>query len=107
VRLLLVSAIVVAVADLSKRYPRIGAILLSLPIVSILAMLLSWFQHHDLPAISRLARETLVLAPLGLPFFVPLAFAQRLGLDFWSSLVIGLLLASLTIGSWLRFAPAN
>jgi hypothetical protein len=107
VRVLLVSAIIVAVAELSKRYPRTGALLLSLPIVSILAMLLGWFQHHDLPAISRLSRETLVLVPLGLPFFVPLAFAQGLGLDFWIALVAGLFLASLTIGVWLAFGPAR
>jgi hypothetical protein len=106
VRVLLAAVIVVAVAELSKRNPRAGAFLLSLPLVSFLAILLGWFQYSDLPAISRLARETLVLVPLGLPFFVPLAFAQRLGLDFWSSLALGLFLASLTIGCWLRFAPA-
>ncbi len=107
VRILLVAAIVVAVAELSKRNPRAGALLLSLPIVSILAILVGWFQHHDLPAISRLARGTLVLVSLGLPFFIPLAFAQRLGLGFWSALVAGLVLASVTIGSWLLFASAK
>jgi hypothetical protein len=107
VRVLLVATIIVVVAELSKRYPRAGGLLLSLPIVSILAMLLSWHQHHDLPAISRLARETLVLVPLTLPFFVPLAFAQRLGLGFWSSFFAGLLLAVVTIACWLLLAPAN
>ena len=91
----------VVVAELSKRYPRYGALLLSLPIVSILAFLFSWFQHGDLPAIAKLARETLVLVPLGLPFFVPLALATRLGLNFWASLAAGIVLASLTISSWL------
>ena len=98
---------IVGVAELSKRFPRYGALLLSLPIVSILAFVASWFQHHDLPAISRLARETLVLVPLGLPFFVPLAFAQRIGLDFWGSFAAGIVLASLTIGAWLLLAPAT
>ena len=105
-RVVLVAVIVVTVADLSKRYPRIGALLLSLPLTSILAFLLGWFRNHDLPALSRLARETLVLVPLGLPFFLPLAFAQRLGLDFWSSLAIGTLLASLATLCWFLFAPA-
>lgn len=105
VRVLLAAAIVVAVAELSKRFPRAGALLLSLPIVSILAFMVSWFQHHDLPALSRLARETLVLVPLGLPFFVPLAFAERLGLGFWSAMTAGVVMASATIGVWLLFAP--
>lgn len=97
VRVAVVAITIVAVAELSKRYPRYGALLLSLPIVSILAFLLSWFQHRDLPAVSRLARETLVLVPLSLPFFVPFALAPRLGFDFWSSFGAGILLASLTI----------
>lgn len=107
VRVIIVATNVVIVAELSKRYPRYGALLLSLPIVSILAFLLSWNQHRDLPAVSRLARETLVLVPLGLPFFVPLAFANRWGLDFWSCFIGGIVLASLTIGAWMWLAPAQ
>jgi hypothetical protein len=107
VRVAIVSLIVVVVAEISRRYPRYGALLLSLPIVSILAFLLSWRQHHDLPAISKLARETLVLVPLGLPFFVPLAFAPQWGLGFWTAFLAGIALASLTIGLWLVFAPAG
>ena len=106
-RVLIAAVIVVAVADLSKRYPRVGALLLSLPLVSILAFLQGWFRHHDLPTLSRLARETLVLVPLGLPFFLPLAFAQRLGLGFWTALVSGLVLASVIILLWILIAPAN
>jgi len=107
VRVLLVATIIVTVAELSKRYPRAGALLLSLPIISMLAFLVGWYQHHDLPSISRLARETLMLVPLGLPFFIPLAFSQRFGLGFWTAFVAGLALATLTIGSWLVIAPAN
>ena len=105
VRVALVAITIVVVAELSKRYPRFGALLLSLPIVSLLAFLVSWFQHRDLAAISRLSRETLILVPLGLPFFIPLAFAERLHLDFWSAFAAGIVLASLTIGTWLMFAP--
>src|SRR6476660_7970813 len=106
-RVVLIAAIVVLVGDISRRYPRAGALLLSLPIVSVLAFLVGWFQHHDLKSISQLARETLILVPLGLPFFVPLAFASRLGVGFWPAFFAGVVLASLTIGTWLLFAPVN
>ena len=99
------AAIIVAVSDVSHRQPRLGAFLLTLPIVSLIALVMSWQQHRDLPAISRLARETLVLVPLGLPFFVPLAFAQRFGLDFWPAFVIGLVVTTATIGLWLWLTP--
>jgi len=107
VRVLLVAMIVAAVGDVSRRYPRAGALLLSLPIVSILAFLVSWFQHHDLTSISQLARETLILVPLGLPFFIPLACAPRLGMGFGWAFGTGVILASITIGAWLYLAPAK
>ena len=106
-RVLLVAIIVVTVGEISKRYPRTGALLLSLPVVSILAILVGWFRHHDLKTISALARDTLVLVPLGLPFFVPLAFATRIGLGFWPAFVVGIVSASIIIGVWLLLAPGQ
>lgn len=99
------ATVVVAVAEISNRIPRLGALLLTLPIVSILAFIMSWQQHRDLTAVSRLARETLVLVPLGLPFFLPLAFADQLGLNFWMAILAGVVLASITIGAWFAFGP--
>src|SRR5690349_4928952 len=93
--------VVVAVTAFSNRSPKLGAFLLTLPLVSILAFLSTWYGRGDLPDISRLARETLVLVPLGLPFFVPLAFAERLGFGFWTAFLAGFVLASATVGLWL------
>ena len=95
----------VAVSLLANQHPRLGAFLLTLPLVSILAFIASWQQQHDLPAVSRLAKETLVLVPLGLPFFVPLAFAAKLGLGYWTAFGVGVVLASITIGLWLWLGP--
>jgi hypothetical protein len=72
----------------------------------ILAFVMSWNQHHDLRAISRLARETLVLVPLGLPFFLPLAFAEPLGLGLWPAFVSGFVLASITVAAYFSLVPA-
>jgi len=94
------ATIIVTVGQVSERYPRMGALLLSLPIVSILAILVGWQQHHDLKSMSRLCRDALILVPLGLPFFIPLAFAARLGISFWTAFGAGLALASVTIGIW-------
>jgi hypothetical protein len=71
------------------RIRRVGRLsfLLTRPVVRILAFLMTWHTRRDLDGISRLARETLVLVPLGLPFFVPLA------------------LASVTVGLWLWLGP--
>ncbi|MEX0642382.1 MAG: hypothetical protein WD468_06760 [Pirellulales bacterium] len=106
-RVIIAAATIVAVAELSKRFPRYGGLLLSLPLVSVLAFVFSWFQHRDLPTISKLAQETLILVVLGLPLFVPIAFADRLGLSFWPAMGLGILLAALSIGGWMGFGPSN
>jgi hypothetical protein len=105
VRGVIAGAIVVSVSLLANRNPRLGGFLLTLPLVSILAFTVSWQQKNDLPAISQLARETLVLVPLGLPFFVPLAFADKLGLGFWAAFGSGVALASVSVGLWLWLGP--
>jgi hypothetical protein len=99
--------VVFGVAVLSNRYPKWGAFLLTLPLVSILAFVATWQQKRDLPSISQVARETLVLVPLGLPFFIPLAFAHKLGLGFWSAFALGFLLATITVGLWLWLGPKS
>ncbi len=100
-RVALVAVIVVAVAEISKRSPRLGAVLLSLPLISLLAFTFGWMQHRDLPALSKMARETLILVPLGLPFFIPLAMADHFGWGFWPAFMAGVVLTSAAIVGWL------
>ncbi|MHC4879853.1 MAG: hypothetical protein ACYTGL_25655 [Planctomycetota bacterium] len=105
-RAVIAGLVVAGVSELADRHPRLGALLLTLPIVSIVAFIAVWQKEQDVSTINRLARETLVLVPLGLPFFIPLAFSQRLGLNFWSAFAAGIVLAALTIGAWFQFGPA-
>ena len=98
-------AVVAAVSAVAGRSPKLGGFLLTLPIVSIVAFVATWRANSDVASVSRLARQTLVLVPLGLPFFVPLAFAQRLGLSFWPAFLAGSALASATVGLWLWLGP--
>ena len=100
------AAVIVAVAEISARYPRLGGLLLTLPIVSILAFIMTWTKQGEMGTITSLARETLILVPLGLPFFIPFAIADRTGLSFWTSFALGVLLASLTIGAWFQWGPS-
>jgi hypothetical protein len=105
VRWMLASITLAVVTQIAQKNPRLGAFILTLPILSIIAMILQWQQSQDLTATSKFARETLVLVPLGLPFFIPLAFAERFGLSFWPAIGLGVMLASCTVGAWLWFGP--
>ena len=102
---LVAAVIVVAVAEVSEKHPRLGGLLLTLPIVSIVALVMVWTRDHDIAAASRLAKETLILVPLGLPLFVPLALANRVGYGFWPAFVVGIALASLTTALWFWCGP--
>ena len=104
-RTIVAAVIIVVVSEISNRSPRMGALLLSLPMVSILAFVMSWTRHHDLKSVSQLARDTLILVPLGLPFFIPIAFAEWLEIGFWPAFAAGIILASVTIGSWMIWGP--
>jgi hypothetical protein len=104
---IIAGSVVVGVTVLAQRHPKWGAFILSLPLISFIAFLSAWQQRHDLRAISQVARETLVLVPLGLPFFVPLAFAERMGLRFWWAFGLGLLLAGVCVGLWLWLGPKS
>ena len=105
VKTLISAAVIVAVSEIAGRYPRVGGLVLTLPVVSIIAFVMTWTKQGEMGTITTLARETLVLVPLGLPFFVPFALANRTGLSFWPSFALGLVLASLTIGAWFQYGP--
>jgi hypothetical protein len=105
IRIVVPVLVIVVVSEVAHRLPRAGALLLSLPLVSVLAFVAAWYRDGDVQSLSTMARETLILVPLGLPFFVPLAFAERLGLGFWPAIGAGLLLAGTTVGLWLALAP--
>ena len=106
-RAIIAGLMVAGVSELAQRFPRMGALLLTLPVISIIAFIMTWNRHHEMNTITALARETMILVPLGLPFFVPFAFANRTGLSFWPSFLFGVLLASLTIGAWFLVAPGS
>lgn len=104
-RAIIAGIVVASVSELADRFPRLGALLLTLPIVSVVAFIAVWNKDQDMNSVSQLARETLVLVPLGLPLFVPFAFADRFGLAFWPALFAGVALASAAIGLWFWLGP--
>ncbi|MBD3675748.1 MAG: hypothetical protein HUJ26_19745 [Planctomycetaceae bacterium] len=106
-RAVIAGLVVAGVSELADRLPRLGALLLTLPIVSLVAFIAVWQKDQDLSVVSRLARETLILVPLGLPFFVPLALSDRLGINFWVAYLLGLALAASTIGLWFWLGPKS
>ncbi len=53
IKYLVSAALVVAISEAAKRYSLLGALLASLPVVSILALLWLYFETHDAQAVAK------------------------------------------------------
>lgn len=100
---LLAGLVVVAVTEIARRWPRLAAIILFVPLVPPLVLASMYLKDGDLPAVTRLARQSLALIPLGLLFFVPLALAPTLKLSFGAAFSMGIVLMSVSVGAYLYF----
>lgn len=83
VKAALSGVIVAAVSEIAKRSPGFGALVASLPLVSILAMIWLWRDTGDAERIAALAQSTFWLVLPSLPLFLVLPLLLRHGLTFW------------------------
>lgn len=97
--------IVVAVSEVARRYPRVADVILAVPLVVFAVYALMYLRTPDLAPIARMARQMLILVPLSLTFFVPVAFAERLHLTFWPAFALGLVLVAASVSTYLWFTP--
>ncbi|HVB83282.1 MAG TPA: DUF3147 family protein [Rhodanobacteraceae bacterium] len=87
----LISALLIAgAAELGKRSPTAGALLVSLPLTSLLAMIWLWRDTHDPVRLAAFANDVLWLVLPSLALFVVLPWMLRSGYGFWLSLGAGI-----------------
>lgn len=92
---LLSGAIVLIVSELAKRSPALGALIVSLPLVSILAMM--WLHHetHDAARLAAHAEATFWYVLPSLPMFLVLPALLRHGWGFYAALAACIVLTAL------------
>lgn len=88
VKLVLSAAIIVVVSEVAKVNAGLGALIKSLPLISILAMIWLYVDTRDVAQISELSISTFWLVLPTLPMFLVLPALLRHGLGFYSSLGI-------------------
>ena len=98
VRALLSGLIVATVSTLSRRYPAGGALIASLPLVSVLGMVWLWHDKPDAENMARHAEATFWYVLPSLPMFLLIPAMLRRGIDFWAALAAG---CALTILAYL------
>jgi len=83
----LISGLIIAVvSEVAKRTPALGALILSLPLISILAFIWLWRDTADKEGIAALAKSTFWFVLPTLPLFLVLPILLRSGAGFWSAL---------------------
>ena len=99
--------IVAAASEIARRWPGWGALIVSLPLVSILAMLWLWRDTHDPERLAVHVQSTFWFVLPSLPMFLLIPAMLRGGTPFWLALVAGcgltIVLYLLMIGVGPRF----
>jgi hypothetical protein len=92
----IISALIIAVvSEVAKQSAALGALIKSLPLISILAMIWLYVDTHDTAKISELSTSTFWLVLPTLPMFLVLPALLKSGVSFYPSLGIsvGVMLA--------------
>ena len=82
-------ALIVAIAEIGKRLPAVGALIASLPLVSVLGMILLWNQRPDAENMAVHAGATFWYVLPSLPMFLLIPALLRNGVSFWIALIAG------------------
>lgn len=102
----LVSGILIAVAsEVAKRFPGLGALVASLPLVSVLGMIWLWRDKPDAENMAAHAGATFWYVLPSLPMFLLIPALLRAGIPFWLSLVLGCMLTIALYSAMTMLAP--
>ena len=89
IKALVSGAIVATVSEVARRYPAGGALIASLPLVSLLGMIWLWRDTHDSARLATHAGATLWYVLPSLPMFAVIPVLLRSGAGFWPALAAG------------------
>jgi hypothetical protein len=102
---LLSGALIVAIAEVGKRLPTLGALIASLPLVSVLGMMLLWRERPDTENMAIHAEATFWYVLPSLPMFLLIPALLRGGMSFWLALAAGCALTVLLYLLMAEFGP--
>ena len=98
----LLSGLIIAVAsEVARRSSLLGAVLISLPLTSILAAIWLYRDTNDTEEVAALSWSILWVIIPSLVFFVVLPIALRSGVDFWLSLLLACAVTAVSYAVWI------
>ena len=81
--------IIAAASETARRAPTLGALILSLPLVSVLSFIWLWRDTGDTARIAATTQSTFWYVLPTLPMFLVIPALLRAGVGFWPALIAG------------------
>ena len=101
-----ISGVIVAiVSEVAKRYPGFGALIASLPLVSVLGMMWLWHDKPDVPNMAVHVEATFWFVLPSLPMFLAIPAMLRAGVNFYVALALGCVLTIALYLGMIALAP--
>ncbi len=97
--------LIAAVSELAKRYPGFGALVASLPLVSVLGMIWLWHDKPDVHNMAAHSNATFWYVLPSLPMFLLIPALLRHGIAFWLALALGCMLTVVLYAMMTWIAP--
>lgn len=92
VKIVLTTLLIVLISEIAKRSSFWGAVLASIPLVSVLAMIWLYIDTKDVAKVSALSTSVFWLVLPSLALFVILPFLLKQGVNFYAALSVSLAL---------------
>ncbi len=92
IKLIAISCVIAFSSWLAGKKPELAGFIIAMPISSMIALAISYFDYKDSSVSITFAKSILIAVPVSWLFFIPFFLAERFGFGFWITYVIGLLL---------------
>jgi hypothetical protein len=90
IKIIVTTVLVVAISEIARRSSLIGAILASVPTISVLALIWLYIDTRNVDKVIALASSVFWLVLPSLALFLTLPVLLRQGLDFYLSIVLSI-----------------
>jgi len=104
-KIIITTLLIVLISEISKRSTFVGAILASVPLVSVLAMIWLYVDTKDISKVSTLSSSIFWLVLPSLSLFLALPLLLKQGISFYISMSISIVITIL--GYWLMISVLN
>ena len=98
IKIMLSALIIVAVSEVSKRSSLLGALLASLPLMSLLAFVWLYLDTGDTQKVAALSSDIFWLVLPSLPMFLLLPWLLKMGWGFWPGLTTAMVVTAVCYG---------